>query len=444
MLLDNWPELRTWGRIVIILIAITLAVLIAFQTRPDNHPDERFHIDAFRYFEENWWPPEYGSDEIVYSPYGWSRVYTGEIVYLFYGKLGFLLKYFLRTVYPKDASTIIYRTINIALFALTLLPIFFMKTRTVKPMVIGLVFVCVPQVIYIYSYANSDAFGVSLSVFLFLMAIKLSEKPLETWKWGEIIVTSLITGLIFTSKRSFLLAFPLPLALIAWKSLISILKERPVTFSWIGTRLIISALIIFAIAAPLKLIYPKILESSSITRNEMRDEQGKAGFIPSDPSSSNYLMARKGKTYYHLLFKRPWLKDSAESLYAAFGYWSVRSPNWTYRVARLIGLLSLFITLFSALAFWNKMHVNLRITLLLSPFLFIANTYASLNNSLYVDYQPQGRYLFPALVPLCFLLLGTVFVEQGTTRRVRFVTYAIMYLMCLFTLVFTAILNSDL
>ena len=65
---------------------------VVYQTNPCSHPDSRYHLYGFSYFENHWWPPDLNSDDLVYSPYGNSRVYSGEIVYLVYGKLTALAK----------------------------------------------------------------------------------------------------------------------------------------------------------------------------------------------------------------------------------------------------------------------------------------------------------------------------------------------------------------
>ena len=81
-------------RLCLVLTALTalIAARIALTTPFDHPPDEFVHLDAFHYFETNWWPPDLNADGLIYSPAGWSRVYTGELVYLVYGKIGALAR----------------------------------------------------------------------------------------------------------------------------------------------------------------------------------------------------------------------------------------------------------------------------------------------------------------------------------------------------------------
>jgi hypothetical protein len=64
-----------------------LVLWIALTTPVNTHPDEGIHVDAICYFESDWWPPRLNTDGLVYSPDGWSRVYSGELVYLVYGRM---------------------------------------------------------------------------------------------------------------------------------------------------------------------------------------------------------------------------------------------------------------------------------------------------------------------------------------------------------------------
>jgi len=365
-------------------------------------------------------------------------------VYLIYGKLGAISRIMLASTKTIKASYVVYRMINVVLFLVTLIAVFFLKTKSVNTSIIGLVFLCIPQVYYVYAYANSDAFGLSLCVFLFLIAIRLADKPILSWKWSEILLVSALAGLILTSKKSFQFALIVPFALIAWRGLHSIFQEKDVTISWLGVRLLVASLVIVAIAAPMRYIYPLTQEDYRATRKEMRDEKGKGGRTPGNPSHSTYHLDDKGVTYRVVLQEWPWLKDTTESFYALFGYWSVRSSAWVYRSVRLGVLVSMFLTLFAALTYWNKLHENLKITVILSPIVFLLNFLASLRFSLRTDYQPQGRYLFPTLIAFCFLVMGTIFEEKEFVGRIRLMLYVIFYFICIFTLVTLVILNPDL
>src|SRR5438876_4169603 len=72
---------------IFILAPVFVAAMIAHNSINFAHPDEDVHVDSFRWFQTHWTPPELNAPELHYSGMGWSRVYTGEIVYPIYGKL---------------------------------------------------------------------------------------------------------------------------------------------------------------------------------------------------------------------------------------------------------------------------------------------------------------------------------------------------------------------
>ena len=150
----RWTWRHVWWRLCLVAFAIALSGAIALKTRYGVHPDEVAHAHGFLYFEKHWWPPDVNSDDVVYSPQGWSRVYTRELVYIVYGRLGGLVR---QALQPKTLlgngylSLYTYRFANVALFAVTLASLLFVRSKTIDPVVLGVTALAVPQVWYLYS-----------------------------------------------------------------------------------------------------------------------------------------------------------------------------------------------------------------------------------------------------------------------------------------------------
>lgn len=184
MTTHSGKSIKRWGFLIPIVIAVFITLQIALNTPFNFHPDEIMHADAICYFESRWWPPSLNSDEILYSPYGWSRLYTGEVVYLLYGKIRVLIKPIVSRVLTATSPTLllqqisfqiflpvifreppcvmayqVYRIVNVGLFLFTLLIVFFRGRTEPQWVAFGLLLLCVPQVLYIYAYVNSDAWG---------------------------------------------------------------------------------------------------------------------------------------------------------------------------------------------------------------------------------------------------------------------------------------------
>src|SRR2546421_878687 len=118
---------------------------------------------------------------------GWSRVYTAEIVYPIIGKLARGLR---AMHVMRDGDFRLYRYLNVALLMLTLSLLMCARSEWLNLPLLGVLLICIPQVIYIYSYANSDAWGVSCSVILLAQAGMLSDRHPKVW-------TGLRLGLFF-------------------------------------------------------------------------------------------------------------------------------------------------------------------------------------------------------------------------------------------------------
>lgn len=437
----RWSKLQVWCRVGLILVAVALACAIALQTCYRAHPDEYWHVDAFRYFDNHWWPPDLGFDGLIYSPDGWSRVYNGEIVYIIYGKLGKMIQIFWK---PEEGPYLIYRLINVILFLLTLVALFFVRCRCVDPALVGLTFICIPQVHYIYAYANSDAWGLSVGVFLFLLAAIMTDGLVQSWSWGKFGLLGGLTGLILASKTPYLLSLLLPYSLITMRVVHAVQQGEVSPIQWLGRRLIVVGLVVVTIAAPLKIVYPMTQGDFSSAVERMRESKARNGFRPSNPTYATYHLASRGETYFDMLTKRPWVDWSLKSFYGTFGYMNVWNPPWIYQMAGFSALLGLCLTVFGAVRHWRKLHDGLRACLILSPIFVIVNVCASLYHSLHFDFQPQGRYLFPSLIAVSLMLTGTIRAEGGKLKAIRAIVFVVIYAICLYSLIFLVATNPAL
>ena len=437
---SKWPQLQRWHRIILILVAVTLAGLIAVLTRQNAHPDEPLHIDAFRYFENNWWPANLGTEELVYSCYGMSRVYNAEIVYIIYGRLGKIIHVFWK---PDEPLYRVYRLMNVSLFLVTLVGLFFASSKCIDPTIIGITFVCIPQVHYIYAYANSDAWGLSMGVFLFLLALNMADKPVKTWSWWKLSATAVFTGLIILSPKEYLFSLVLPYSLLSMRVFQAVKRNNlsPSPVRWLGIRLAVLGLLVAAITAPLKVVYPITQQRFASAGKQMQEVKALDGFKPSNPTDRGLRLASKGEGYFSLLAKRSWIKKSLRSFYGIFGYMDVSNPKLIYWIAGLSALLGFYLTILGTVRNWQKLNDALRICLILAPIVVFLNIYASLHHSLHYDYQPQGRYLFPSLIAVSLMLMATAHIEEKKLKLIRARVLAVMYILCVYSLVFVCIIR---
>jgi len=132
----------------VLALIMTMAVI----SRPNMHPDELVHMAAASYYQDNHWLPPAADDpaiETTYSEHGVSRLNSLEIVYVLAGKF---LRVF--SFLPLEHFVIL-RIFNISLFALLL--VLCLKQPAFR--LICLPLFISPQIWYVFSYFNSDAFA---------------------------------------------------------------------------------------------------------------------------------------------------------------------------------------------------------------------------------------------------------------------------------------------
>jgi hypothetical protein len=445
-------------------LAVLTAFQIARQTAFNVHPDEFVHADAFCYFENHWWPPDLNSDGLVYSPYGWSRVYSGELVYLLYGRLSRLI----RSVSPGEISAapapgtpvgeqkdqanlppglnlktcqnraednaLIYRLLNVLLYLVTLLVLFYAGRKWLWALLVGLLLLAIPQVIYVYSYANSDAWGLSISIFLFLFVLTRSGALFNSWR--NFVGLGALTGLVLLSKETFWASLPFSYLLVVWSFWKERLNGQPVPLRRTAANLAVLTLTAFLVFSPLAVIYPLSQGDFNARAEQMREARAGQAFKPSHPTAPGYRLAERGFPFRRIGANQRWVKLSVQSLYGRFGYLSIKPQLWLYNTVLALFLLLALMTYGFLVLRRHEIPPPVHLALIFAPLCIIAVILASMYNSWTVDFQPQGRYLFAALLPLAVISGGAAAYEPRWLRVLRLLIWFALYCLCLYVLWF--------
>lgn len=465
---------RTWFVRSCVVYAVAVCILsaaIALQTVPNAHPDELIHGDAFCYYQNQLWPPAPNRDDLYYGPDGMSRVYNGEIVYWLWGRVGAAAApLFGRIV--EEASLIVqhvqppasrpffiflpfvaarpiclydlrlYRLLNTLLLAATLSVLIYCGRRHWWPLSVAAVVFCAPQVIYVYSYANSDAWGLSMSLFLFTFAVT-TRRPFAAPQ--SALLLGLLTALVILSKQPYWVTLPFSYLWIVAHSDWLGYREWPAAVRRSTARhLALWAATILIVVAPLKVVYPLSIANYQQQVEQMREDRALAGFKPSALTNPGFRLAARGIPFDAVWRNPLWYQSSAASLYGNFGYMNVPLSPLHYQAAA--GLLLLFAALTGWFG-WARRRLlanDVKLALWASPLFVGLNVLASLYNSWTYDNQPQGRYLFPALIPLALLLTVTVPDEPRWSRALRVSGWLIAAVLCLVTLHHYVLANTAL
>lgn len=461
-----------WRTSVVMAIAVcTLSAAIAIQTTFNRHPDELVHVDAFCYFRTHAWPPPPNAEGLVYGPDGISRVYYGELVYWLWGRLdafGSAAAWSIRDfgagvwrqaqVLDRASQTLIflpaiamnpgcvypvqtYRIFNTALLAFTLLVLLYFARGHPWVMMVLATLLCVPQVIYVYSYANSDAWGLSASVFLFVYVI-VQPAPLRSVR--ATLLLGVLTALVLLAKQSFWVALPFAYFWILYRRV----PRDPA--AWLGAlrqraaHLFFLVLVVLGLISPLQIIYPLSIPNYAERLVEMREQRAWVEFRPSNPTYPSFRWSARGIPFAAVWRNPGWYTQSLTSLYGQFGYLSEALPRLQYMMIALLAASFIALTYGFAIVRRRLLPPMTRVALIVAPCFIGLTVLASLYNSWTYDFQAQGRYLFAALLPLALLLGGAYAIEPAWSQRVRFVGWLVACGLCLLALYRTVLTNPNL
>jgi uncharacterized membrane protein len=297
---------------------------------------------------------------------------------------------------------------------------------------LALLILAIPQAVYIYGYANSDAWGLSLSAVMLVTALVYHDRDRLTWR--EALWWGLLTGLMFLSKRTFWLTIGITYLILAHKAYWLWQSDRTQVTTLLRKWLPIVVVLAFVLILPMKIIYPLSQGDYEAGVFEMRERMARGDLRPSNPTYPGYLLMDDGVPFSVVWRDLGWWRASYQSFYGVFGYWQHFARLEVYWIAGTLLLLACVLT-YVDFARRRAAYASLaRLMLLAAPLAIMAMIVASLLYSWVFDYQPQGRYLLPALLPLALLVGGAVNDEPRWLRGVRGVIWVALLGLSFYTL----------
>jgi hypothetical protein len=458
---DRWHDSR-WiivalGAAALVLI---LAVAIVSPVSPVIHPDEAFHVAAYRYYTAHLLPPTLDSPEVAatLSGYGYSYLFELDLVY---AMAAWTTK---PVAWLLEQPMLVARMFNVLLFAILVLA---MAMRPAWAPALGIALVT-PQAWYVFSYFNADALPLAAGLLLAAMASQpggavgryLANG--ERFPWALLLFAALF-ALLILSKRNYLpLAAGLALSLaivhvgIGWMCLTAALSGLSLLClsvfahdipAWTGTayplllqitgalcivlagalmllrawrsrerwpvlrRLLILLAAAVAIAAP-RVIWDMATNGMPSTRAEtitqIMEERAAPAFKPSVVATGTGYegrdIATRGVTLEQMLYEPyQWFDLSIGSAFGVYGYLNVFAPDGLYTALIAVFVALVALAAFGAVRAQGSTGAKLVLAMTVIALLVLA---ISILHSWTFDLQRQGRYLFPIL-PLLAILVGS-------------------------------------
>ncbi len=373
------------------LIAATLTAAMALSSRPNAHPDERWHFNAAAYFQDAWRLPARNSPECIpsISLYGYSYLWTSEPVYPVLGNFMRLASFAFADSHPL----VLTRMFQVALFVVCLV-----ACLIAKRWFLGMSILCSSQMWYLFSYVNGDAFAIAAEIMLLLCALNLwAEKPRAALPW--LGVASAMALIFFSKKTAW---FSMPIAVFAIVSALGqSLREASHQSRRVSWRSPMIGLALFLALAGLLSVYagqrmtgsqPDVVQSVFETPKKPTPEQAAK-------LERTVRLREKDVGLSEMLLKRKWLEWSAASAFGVYGWMTVWQRPWFYVTTWLLFLGMILCGLIGAWRTGRGTFVGALVCL----GSFAALIAAAAWWSWIVDFQPQGRYWLAG-----FPLIGVV------------------------------------
>ncbi|MEA3230367.1 MAG: DUF2142 domain-containing protein [Thermodesulfobacteriota bacterium] len=398
------------------------------------HLDEVVHVRAAEYYQKHWVPPEICSSETrkTYSVAGVSRLDNFESVYFFAGKVSKLLSYLKIRRFQR------YRYFNVLLFfILTLLSIKFIEFRILTlPLLIS------PQVWYLFTYFNSDGFSLFIIIIISYQVIAENSMTNMYLSSDESAKNKLVRPLIVGTLFSFLLLIKLNyyifiifLFLIFLKKLI--LKEFPFpnrAIKRVGVIVLISAAI-FGVRWGIDIGLNGINRNQK--RLECRIKLAKPFYNPATPLAMRFPLKNlkeRNLPLKQLFSKHNW---GWKTFLHSFGvyYTQPRAKLGYYKFIMVVILFSCGYLTISILKGFKTDQILLLVIVCACSTLLV---FLSLWNSWTANFQAQGRYLFPILVMVGFLMSETL---SSYNKKLINLIVLVMFSLSVYSYVFIGLLR---
>ena len=395
--------LREESRFIPLLFAGVYALIITMSgiSAPEVHPDEYVHLNVSSYYMENWLPPEADDPSIrnTYSIYGFSRLNNHEVYYFCNGKLAKLLAPLRLPDYLR------LRMFNLLLFGVMLL----LVLRSPRVQLVALPFLISPQLWYVFSYCNSDAFALFITFFVGAQIVSpdsffnrfLARKRDPAWI-GQLLVLGLLLAVLFGLKKNYYFTILFMTGYVLWKNIFPPVSWDRSLFFKRAVLIVLAALCFMGIRVAIDYGVNGPDRAEKLAR--MRVETAAPLYNPNTPlekmHSFLYRKAR-GDSLRKLVVDENWFGKTFRSAFGMYGYFTVSATDAYFSLVRLVGVgFLLFLT--AAVLLRAPPPEKYLVALFYGCTLALIGT--SLWHSWTSDFQTQGRYLFP-LVPMLGMLV---------------------------------------
>jgi len=362
-------------------------------------PDELMRLDVTFFLYENHRLPV--GDELTHPIWGFSYAHMPTMLCNVLGYLFMLLM----TPFSTEAIYLVIAARTVSVLAGVGTVYFVIKAAKLlfnspSRWIMILLVALMPQFAFLSSYVNNDSLAVFGSAIIFYVWVYVIKN-----KWTYGISALLVVGMA-TCALSYYNSYGWILLSIPF-FIITYLKQNPGKyrdlFKLAGIIAILTAASIGYFFIRHFVLYGDLLGMS--TGQVYGELYAQPGMKPSE----RFSLSELGVGVWDMLFGKQysWIAASARSFVAAFGYMQYFAPGDVYSYYGIlfgIGALGFIALVMYRLIKRKKPHFY---TVLLYSFVTavaVITVFLSIYNSYFNDFQAQGRYCYPALIPIALVI----------------------------------------
>lgn len=381
----------------ILLLSVFLLYICWSVIIPFNHaPDEFLRFDVVDFIYKYRTLPILGDNRLVYDIHGISYVGTSYLPYIIGALLGILVKDVMEInvqLFIVARMISVLSGVGTVYFTWKISKKIFKNSPAKYFLPVFLAFI--PQFAFVSAYTNQD----SCTVFLSAAMIYLWIRGIETnWNMNTIVKASIVSSIILLSYLNgyAILIATLFIVLSTYKGKLS---------SGFFKKVLVVFAIIALISGWFFIRNAYYYNGDFIGRNTINivsEQRGAPEFKPSTMKT----LHKQNKGFTALIFDTSWISITFKSFWAEFDYMSIR-VNYIYYFLILILNIAAFMGISYKTIHIKKQGIRKLYDkkfyialLLLSIVSFALHCYYSI----YVDFQPQGRYMFPGLVAIIIFI----------------------------------------
>lgn len=421
----KWNKLRANGfkpyRILKIFLPVAIILMVAMVLGSDynRHPDEINHFLAANYYANHFLPPVIGDPAVVesYSAYGVSYLNYHWIEYFCAGKFIFIVSPIINN--PLVAA----RLSAVFLFCCLAFYFLYRAEKNVEEFIIPCLLIITPQIWYVFSYINNDAFALFISIIItYQLAIPKSSvnKFLQAEDFSKQllggVLLGILLGIMLICKANYWTFIVFVGLWILFNFAINLRNLKKYVFVLSIAILILSFRcgLDFYVNGETNFVgisyfnyfsgdFEKKQGKLMAYQEQMADKCCKQSTIENDLSNSHPDMKLKAKGFgiKHLFTVLKWHEFTFASFVGGYGYMNIWASFNYYRAIALLYIAFGLYLVFALIISKNKSSL---IQLTIVFFAAFLTVFVSFYLSWTYAFQPQGRYLFPIIGMLALLI----------------------------------------